>query len=144
MHYTSADGRRILGGTSGLWCVNAGHGRMEITQAVERQLPALDYALSFQMGHPLAFEFAGRLAAIAPGSGEGKLDRIFFTNSGSEAVDTALTIAVAYHRTGHQHPPLARSPAHLRIPRSAGRRLLGALLDPVSCRVELIVDVGHD
>jgi beta-alanine--pyruvate transaminase len=93
MHYTTDDGRRILDGTAGLWCVNAGHGHRRIAEAVERQLMALDYAPTFQMGHPIAFEFAERLAAIAP---EG-LDRVFFTGSGSESVDTALKIALAYH-----------------------------------------------
>ncbi|KAB0679078.1 aspartate aminotransferase family protein [Aureimonas leprariae] len=99
MHYTSDDGRRVLDGTAGLWCVNAGHGRREIASAVERQLSALDYAPSFQMGHPVAFDFAERLAAIAPGPEGRKLDRVFFTGSGSESVDTALKIAVAYQRT---------------------------------------------
>ena len=94
MHYTSADGRKILDGVAGLWCVNAGHGRKEIAQAVERQLETLDYATAFQMGHPGAFELAARLARIAPE----ELDRVFFVNSGSEAVDTALKIALAYHR----------------------------------------------
>src|ERR1700754_3899207 len=82
MHYQSEDGRQVLDGTAGLWCVNAGHGRSEITSAVERQLSTLDYAPSFQMGHPIAFDFAERLAAIAPTG----LDRVFFTNSGSESV----------------------------------------------------------
>ena len=94
MHYASADGRKILDGVAGLWCVNAGHGRAEIAQAVERQLQTLDYATAFQIGHPGAFELAARLARIAP---EG-LDRIFFANSGSEAMDTALKIALAHHR----------------------------------------------
>ncbi len=94
MHYTSADGRKILDGVAGLWCVNAGHGRKEIAQAVERQLETLDYATAFQMGHPGAFELAARLARITPQD----LDRVFFVNSGSEAVDTALKIALAYHR----------------------------------------------
>ncbi len=94
MYYTSDDGRQILDGTAGLWCVNAGHGRVEIANAVSAQLQTLDYAPSFQMGHPLAFEFAGRLAEIAPGG----LDRLFFTSSGSELVDTALKIALAYQR----------------------------------------------
>lgn len=94
MHYTSVDGRTVIDGTAGLWCVNAGHGRDAIVRAVERQLTSLDYAPSFQMGHPIAFEFATRLAAIAPKG----LDRIFFTGSGSESVDTALKIAVAYQR----------------------------------------------
>jgi beta-alanine--pyruvate transaminase len=92
--YTAADGREILDGCAGLWCVNAGHARTEIAQAVERQLLTLDYATAFQIGHPGAFELASRLARLAP---EG-LDRIFFVNSGSEAVDTALKIALAYHR----------------------------------------------
>ena len=98
VHYTSADGRSVLDGTSGLWCVNLGHARQGITQAVERQLATLDYAPSFQLGHPLAFDFAERLANIAPGAGSSKLDRIFFTGSGSESVDTALKIALAYQR----------------------------------------------
>ncbi len=94
MRYVSADGRQILDGTAGLWCVNAGHGRREIAEAVSRQLLDLDYAPSFQMGHPVAFEFANALAEIAPAG----LDRIFFANSGSEAVDSALKIAIAYQR----------------------------------------------
>jgi beta-alanine--pyruvate transaminase len=94
MYYRSDDGRRVLDGTAGLWCVNAGHGRREIAEAVGEQLRTLDYAPTFQMGHPIAFRFAERLGEIAPGG----LDRIFFTNSGSEAVDTALKIAVAYQR----------------------------------------------
>ncbi len=94
MHYTSADGRKILDGTAGLWCVNAGHGRREIAEAVERQLHTLDYSPAFQMGHAHAFELAAQLVRMTP---EG-LDRVFFANSGSEAVDTALKIALAYHR----------------------------------------------
>ena len=94
MHYRSDDGRTVLDGTAGLWCVNAGHGRRQIAAAVERQLSTLDFAPTFQMGHPIAFEFAERLAEIAPGG----LDRVFFTNSGSESVDTALKIALAYQR----------------------------------------------
>jgi beta-alanine--pyruvate transaminase len=83
-----------LDGCAGLWCVNLGHGRVEIADAVHRQLMTLDYAPNFQMGHPLVFEFAQALTKIAPPN----LDRIFFTNSGSESVDTALKIAMAYHR----------------------------------------------
>ena len=98
MHYTTVDGRKVIDGSAGLWCVNAGHGRRQIAAAVERQLMTLDYAPSFQMGHPIAFDFAERLAAIAPAG----LDRIFFTNSGSESVDTALKIALAYHRAAGQ------------------------------------------
>lgn len=98
MHYATEDGRKVLDGTAGLWCVNAGHGREQITRAVERQLATLDYAPTFQMGHPIAFDFAERLAEIAPGEGAAKLDRVFFTGSGSESVDTALKIAIAYQR----------------------------------------------
>jgi beta-alanine--pyruvate transaminase len=98
MHYTATDGRSVLDGTAGLWCVNAGHGRQGIASAVERQLTTLDFAPSFQMGHPAAFDFAERLAAIAPGGPEAGLDRVFFTGSGSESVDTALKIALAYQR----------------------------------------------
>ena len=93
MHYTTTDGRKILDGTAGLWCVNAGHGRTEITEAVSAQIGRLDYAPGFQMGHPAAFEFAARLCAMAPGN----LDHAFFANSGSESADTALKIALAYH-----------------------------------------------
>ncbi|MFD3265837.1 aspartate aminotransferase family protein [Phenylobacterium ferrooxidans] len=94
MYYRAADGQEVLDGTSGLWCVNAGHGRAEIAEAVARQLMTLDFAPSFQMGHPIGFEFAQALTQIAPAG----LDRVFFTNSGSESVDTALKIAMAYHR----------------------------------------------
>jgi beta-alanine--pyruvate transaminase len=98
MNYTTTDGRNVLDGTAGLWCVNAGHGRERIARAVERQLTTLDFAPSFQMGHPIAFDFADRLSAIAPGGPEAALDRVFFTGSGSESVDTALKIALAYQR----------------------------------------------
>jgi beta-alanine--pyruvate transaminase len=94
MHYTSHDGRRILDGTSGLWCVNAGHGRRPIVEAVQLQVAKMDFAPTFQMGHPIAFEAAAKLAAMLPGD----LNHVFFTNSGSESVDTALKMALAYHR----------------------------------------------
>jgi beta-alanine--pyruvate transaminase len=94
MHYWTPDGRQILDGVAGLWCVNAGHGRKEITEAVSRQLTTMEYAPPFQMGHPPGFELASRLVKLTPGD----LDHVFFTNSGSEAVDTALKIAIAYHR----------------------------------------------
>ncbi len=94
MHYTSDDGRKILDGTAGLWAVNAGHCRASIVEAIQKTAAELDYAPPFQLGHPLAFELATRVAALMP---EG-LDRIFFTNSGSESVDTALKIALAYQR----------------------------------------------
>lgn len=94
MYYTSVDDRQVLDGTAGLWCVNAGHGRQEIVAAVAEQLATMDFAPTFQMGHPLAFEAAEKVAAVMPAG----LDRIFFTNSGSESVDTALKMALAYHR----------------------------------------------
>jgi beta-alanine--pyruvate transaminase len=98
MYYMSHDGRRILDGTAGLWCVNAGHCRPEIAEAIARQSRELDYAPGFQMGHPLAFEAASRVARLMPAG----VDRIFFTNSGSESVDTALKIALSYHRARGQ------------------------------------------
>jgi len=94
MHYQTTDGREILDGTGGLWCCNAGHSRPRIVQAVQRQIATMDFAPTFQMGHPLPFVLAERLAAIAPDS----LKHVFFTNSGSESVDTALKMALAYHR----------------------------------------------
>ncbi len=94
MYYTAEDGRKILDGVAGLWCVNAGHGRKKITEAVQKQVAELDFAPGFQMGHPGAFRLAHRLAEIAPAP----LKHVFFTNSGSESVDTALKIALAYHR----------------------------------------------
>ena len=98
MHYTSGDGSQVLDATAGLWCVNAGHGRARIAEALAAQAMQLDYAPGFQFGHPLGFTLASRLAAMLPGD----LDRIFFANSGSEAVDTALKIALAYHRVTGQ------------------------------------------
>jgi len=94
MHYFTPDGRPILDGTAGLWCCNAGHTRAPIVEAIREEAGRLDYAPSFQFGHPRAFELAARLAALAPTG----LDHVFFANSGSEAVDTALKIALAYHR----------------------------------------------
>jgi beta-alanine--pyruvate transaminase len=93
MHYLTPDGRSLLDGTAGLWCTNAGHNRDPIVQAIQRQAAELDYAPAFQFAHPKAFELASRVAALAPGD----LDHVFFCNSGSEAVDTALKIALAYH-----------------------------------------------
>jgi beta-alanine--pyruvate transaminase len=95
MYYTDVDGNKVLDGTAGLWCCNAGHGRKKIAQAVERQLTTMDFAPTFQMGHPIAFDFATKLAEHAPGGASAKLDRVFFTGSGSESVDTALKIAIA-------------------------------------------------
>ncbi|NDK36104.1 aspartate aminotransferase family protein [Rhodovulum sulfidophilum] len=94
MYYRTADGRQVLDGTAGLWCCNAGHCRPKITEAVQKQVAELDYAPAFQMGHPKAFELASALRDMAP---EG-MEHVFFTNSGSESVETALKIAIAYHR----------------------------------------------
>src|SRR5882757_4453111 len=98
MHYYTPEGRAVLDGTAGLWCTNAGHNRDEIVAAISRQAAELDYAPAFQFSHPKAFELASRLAALAPG----ELDHAFFCNSGSEAVDTALKIALAYHNVRGQ------------------------------------------
>ena len=94
MHYTTSDGRQVLDGTAGLWCCNAGHCRPKITEAIQRQAAEMDYAPAFQMGHPGAFELANRIVDIAPDG----IEHVFYCNSGSEAVDTALKIALAYHR----------------------------------------------
>ena len=94
MHYITDDGRRVLDGTSGLWCVNAGHCRPKIVEASQKQAATLDFAGTFQMGHARAFETASRLVNIAPKG----FDHVFFTNSGSESVETALKMALAYHR----------------------------------------------
>jgi beta-alanine--pyruvate transaminase len=94
MHYWDADGREVLDAVAGLWCVNAGHNRPRIVKAIQEQAAEMDFAPAFQMGHPKSFELAERVAAIAPVG----LNRVFFTNSGSEAVETALKMAIAYHR----------------------------------------------
>ena len=101
MYYYTPEGRKILDGTSGLWCVNAGHCRKQIVEAVQRGVATLDYAPPFQMAHPLSFQFAERIAPLLPSG----MSKIFFTNSGSESVDTALKLALAYHRVrgeGHR------------------------------------------
>ena len=94
MHYTTAEGKQVLDGTAGLWCCNAGHNRPKIVEAIRQQAGELDYAPAFQMGHPKAFELASALRDMAPDG----MDHVFFTNSGSESVETALKIAIAYHR----------------------------------------------
>ncbi|HEY0219865.1 MAG TPA: aspartate aminotransferase family protein [Afipia sp.] len=95
MHYFTTDGRSVIDGAAGMWCSNAGHCRAPINEAIARQAATMDYAPPFQFGHPQAFELASRIAALAPES----LDHVFFCNSGSEAVDTALKVALAYHAT---------------------------------------------
>jgi len=107
MHYWDGDGRKLLDCFAGLWCVNAGHGRKPIVEAIAKQAGELDYAPAFQFGHPKAFQLASRVAALAPQG----MDRVFFTNSGSEAVDTALKIARAYFRAmgqGHRFRLIGR------------------------------------
>ena len=94
MHYWTPEGRQILDGVAGLWCVNAGHGRPRITRAISEQAAEMDFAPGFNMGHPKSFELAERLIELTPAG----LDKVFFTNSGSEAVETALKMAIGYHR----------------------------------------------
>lgn len=94
MYYTTDDGRQVLDGTAGLWCCNAGHARPKIVEAVQKQVGELDYAPAFQLGHPKVFELASALVEITPPG----LNHAFFTNSGSESVETALKMAIAYHR----------------------------------------------
>ncbi len=98
MHYVADDGREILDGAAGLWCVNAGHCRQPIVEAVQKAVATIDFAPAFQMGHPATFQLANELAEVLPTG----LDRVFFSNSGSEAVDTALKIALAYWRSRNQ------------------------------------------
>src|SRR6056300_2009038 len=101
MHFTTHDGRQVLDGISSLWCVGAGHGRQPIVDAVSRQLQTLDYATAFQVSNDQAFAAADRIAALAPGD----LNKVLFCNSGSEAADTSLKLALAYHRArgeGHR------------------------------------------
>lgn len=101
MHFTLADGRQLMDGIAGLWCCNAGHNRPRIVEAIQKQAAELDYSPAFQMGHPKQFELASRLAKMMPGN----LNKVFFTNSGSESCETALKMAIAYHRArgeGHR------------------------------------------
>src|ERR1700754_3339457 len=98
MHYYTPEGRAILDGTAGLWCCNAGHNRASIVAAIQNQAAELDFSPTFQFAHPLAFQLASRLAELAPGD----LDHVFYCNSGSEACDTALKIALAYHNVRGQ------------------------------------------
>jgi beta-alanine--pyruvate transaminase len=98
MHYTTHDGRQVLDGTAGLWCVNAGHCRPLITESIQQQAGELDYAPAFQLGHPKAFELANRLIDIAPDG----MEHVLYTNSGSESVETALKVALAYHKVKGQ------------------------------------------
>ena len=98
MHYWTPEGRKLLDGAAGLWCVNAGHSREPIVKAIQEQAAEMDFSPPFQFGNPKAFQLATRVAAMAPGD----LDHVFFANSGSEAVDTALKIAIAYYNVTGQ------------------------------------------
>ena len=115
------DGRKVLDGVAGLWCVNAGHGRKEITEAVSTQLATMEYAPPFQMGHPPGFELANRLVKLAPGD----LDHVFFTNSGSESVDTALKIAIALSPRARRRRAAAADRTREGLSRRRLRRHLG-------------------
>ena len=94
MHFWTPEGRQVLDAVAGLWCVNAGHGRTKIVEAIRQQAGEMDFAPSFQMGHPKAFELSEKLVQLTPK----ELNRVFYVNSGSEAVETALKMAIAYHR----------------------------------------------
>src|SRR6478672_2782158 len=98
MHYYTPEGRPVLDAAAGLWCTNAGHNRGPIVEAIQKQAAELDFAPTFQFGHPRAFQLASRIAELAPGD----LDHVFYCNSGSEACDTALKIALAYHNVRGQ------------------------------------------
>ena len=122
MHYYTPDGRAVLDGTAGLWCTNAGHNREPIVGGDPApRRPSSTIAPAFQFGHPKAFELASRVAALAPGD----LDHVFFCNSGSEAVDTALKIALAYHRRARRGRAHAPDRPRARLSRRRLRRHLG-------------------
>jgi beta-alanine--pyruvate transaminase len=151
MHYWTPEGREVLDGVAGLWCVNAGHGRREITEAVTKQLGTMEFAPTFQMGHPIAFELANRLAAIAPP----EMDRVFFTNSGSESVDTALKIAIAYHRArgqGHRTRLIGREKGYHGVGfggMSVGglvnnRKFFASSMLPSVDHLQHTLDLGHN
>ena len=135
MYYYTPEGRKLIDGSSGLWCVNAGHCREKIVKAMQKQVAELDFAPTFQMGHPIAFELADKVASLAPGD----LKHVFFTNSGSESVDTALKIALAYHRArgeGHRVRLIGRERGYHGVNFGgisvggivANRKIFGALL----------------
>lgn len=135
MYFKTSDGRDLLDGIAGLWCCNAGHNRPRIVEAIQKQATELDYAPGFQMGHPKQFELANRLSAMMPGS----LNRIFFTNSGSESVETALKMAIAYHRAkgeGHRTRLIGREKGYHGVNfggmsvggMSANRKMFGTLV----------------
>lgn len=138
MHFKLSDGRDLMDGIAGLWCCNAGHNRPRIVKAIQKQAAELDYAPAFQMGHPKQFELASRLARMMPGD----LNKIFFTNSGSESVETALKMAIAYHRArgeGHRTRLIGREKGYHGVNfggmsvggMPANRKMFGALMTGV-------------
>ena len=135
MHYWTHDGRQILDGVAGLWCVNAGHARPKIVKAIQEQAAELDFAPPFQMAHPKAFELAEEAVKLAPAG----MTKLFFTNSGSESVDTALKMALAYHRVrgeGHRTRLIGRERGYHGVNfgglsvggMTANRKMFGAML----------------
>lgn len=138
MYFKLSDGRDLMDGIAGLWCCNAGHNRPRIVEAIQKQAAELDYAPAFQMGHPKQFELASRLARMMPGD----LNKIFFTNSGSESVETALKMAIAYHRArgeGHRTRLIGREKGYHGVNfggmsvggMPANRKMFGALMTGV-------------
>ncbi len=121
MYYYTPEGREVIDGAAGLWCCNAGHNRDEITAAIQKQAAELDYSPAFQFGHSGGFAIASRIAQLAPGD----LDHVFFCNSGSEAVDTALKIALAYWNVTRPGQPHAPDRPRARLSRRRLRRHLG-------------------
>jgi beta-alanine--pyruvate transaminase len=140
MYYYTPEGRKILDGTAGLWCVNAGHCRKKIVDAVAKGVATLDFAPPFQMGHPLAFEFADRVVELAPQG----MTRVFFTNSGSESVDTALKLALAYHRVrgeGHRVRLIGREKGYHGV--NFGGTAVGGIVGNRKIFGALIAGVDH-
>ena len=140
MYYYTPEGRKILDGTAGLWCVNAGHCRKKIVEAVAKGVATLDFAPPFQMGHPLAFEFADRLVPLLPRG----MTRVFFTNSGSESVDTALKLALAYHRVrgeGHRMRLIGREKGYHGV--NFGGTAVGGIVSNRKIFGALVAGVDH-
>ena len=140
IYYFTPEGRKIIDGTSGLWCVNAGHCRPKIAQAVAKAVSTLDFAPPFQSGHPMAFEFADRIRELAP---EG-MTRVFFTNSGSESVDTALKLALGYHRMrgeGHRTRLIGREKGYHGV--NFGGTAVGGIVANRKIYGSLLAGVDH-